>query len=1421
MLASDAFFWNIKRLHVIFACSSVALLGVMFWWLAADHAEEWHDHQRTFEEILVLRANKRIREIRTPAYLQEESRLQEIVQAEEETLAGQKSAHDAAKVELAKTALALEKLATALKSQTASVNGVRSRQGLARHAHRPQKVLDALQVKFDAESVKAANLSLEVEQAKKANAEVADKVKLFTKPLEDAQGQLKAWQEKLALQHKTLAKLKGDGWFARFKRNTMEWPILQGFNSHLAIQQDWLPDLPIQLGVAKTARIDRCRTCHLGIDHVEAGNVPSFPHGHASQNNVATWDKENKFPHPYATHPNPDLFLTASSPHPVSKFGCTICHDGNGSGTKFNFSEHGPGDPQQAADWKKKYGYHSNHYWEYPMKPKQFIESGCIQCHHSMEELGAHPKYGESAPKVFHGYRIIQKYGCYGCHEIHGNEGTKSIGPDLRLEPAYSEAAQQLLYDDVIRKSAGKTVSGSTVSTAEISRLAKEIIRHPEESSVARAALMALIKKDTLAKRKAEAAVLAKTVNVDDRVRGFRALESQYLSATSHGLVDLFKSPAHPGKYRKVGPSFRYIKEKTTQNFIRYWTEKPKRFRPSTRMPQFFDLTNQQDPHAAKLTPIEIAAVAHYLHEKSQPFEFLAPPKGFTPNVERGKKAFEERGCLACHQHKDSEGADNDFGPDLSRISEKLIRDPKDPNFSRWLYTWIREPQRYHTRSKMPDMKLKPVTKTVMLNGQAQQVVEDPAADITAYLLSTGKATFAVEKAANVSDAHLNELVELYLKKVLTTEQRGNRDATKGDSFFGSRQYPIRDLRKIKGDEIELALGTRDGRPDDAEWKNVRLNYIGRRTISRYGCYGCHDIPGFESARTIGASLQDWGRKDTSKLALEHITEYLSHHGEVGGGSTDARAESAYKQAEADSFPDAATKERETSMMYFYQNLQHHGRPGFLWQKLRAPRSYDYKKIKGKGYDERLRMPKFSFNEKQIEDVATFVLGLIAEPPPEKYQYRPKGASYDIIEGERLLKKYNCISCHMTELPKVTAWVPHGSGPFYVGDTKRSKERKPALGLTLLDLMRPARKVDTSKTRMGYLFDEGDKTPVKQSLMSFYGLPVFTPEEAIDVLSLEDEDPAKHTFHLWEHLDVEGRKVAPGPTMISVWQQDLVSKTSGRGGRFAEWLYRHLKSDSNRVDPQKANLARHKIPPVLWKEGQKVQTPWLYQFLRNPIKLRPMAVLRMPRFNMSEKEAQILANYFAAVDGVSYPYQRVPQRTSEYVEQKNHSLGFPKTGQKHSDYLSQSWKLLNNKNLCLACHSVAGTSAIQAGAPGAVLGPNLEHAADRLRPQWTQLWLADPRWITPYTQMPVNFELHQKKFLESFGGDGKTQWEAVRDALMNYHRLMEQHRKSQFDYPKVGAVDLRRSNRLLDLSRQETAMRWRRPPFLRYDNGRN
>ena len=114
---------------------------------------------------------------------------------------------------------------------------------------------------------------------------------------------------------------------------------------------------------------------------------------------------------------------------------------------------------------------------------------------------------------------------------------------------------------------------------------------------------------------------------------------------------------------------------------------------------------------------------------------------------------------------------------------------------------------------------------------------------------------------------------------------------------------------------------------------------------------------------------------------------------------------------------------------------------------------------------------------------------------------------------------------------------------------------------------------------------------------------------------------------------------------------------------------------------------------------------------------------------------------------------------------------------KKTQYLAESWKVLNAP-LCVKCHSVGGREFKALDPTKDIRGPNLEYVSDRLRPDWLMLWLYKPAWITPYTSMPQPLPKDAKNFEDLFGGDAGVQTIALRDALMNYHRLMEQEGKA-------------------------------------------
>src|SRR6185436_4245186 len=116
----------------------------------------------------------------------------------------------------------------------------------------------------------------------------------------------------------------------------------------------------------------------------------------------------------------------------------------------------------------------------------------------------------------------------------------------------------------------------------------------------------------------------------------------------------------------------------------------------------------------------------------------------------------------------------------------------------------------------------------------------------------------------------------------------------------------------------------------------------GRRTISKYGCAGCHDIPGFEDSKPIGTGLADWGRKAADKLAFEQIAQYVLHghgapgaHGAAHGaaGGHDAHGDGAKAEAaKAEAAPAAHSLNLESldpTTGYFVQSLLGHQREGF------------------------------------------------------------------------------------------------------------------------------------------------------------------------------------------------------------------------------------------------------------------------------------------------------------------------------------------------------------------------------------------------------------------------------------------------------------------------------------------------------------
>ncbi len=108
---------------------------------------------------------------------------------------------------------------------------------------------------------------------------------------------------------------------------------------------------------------------------------------------------------------------------------------------------------------------------------------------------------------------------------------------------------------------------------------------------------------------------------------------------------------------RLVGPDLRHVNAKLSREFINSWIWSPRSFRPSTTMPHFFMLENNSSDEEIRRTRQEVRAITEYLVASATPL----PPKHSLPpgvqgNVEDGRTIFNTIGCLGCHSNLNETG---------------------------------------------------------------------------------------------------------------------------------------------------------------------------------------------------------------------------------------------------------------------------------------------------------------------------------------------------------------------------------------------------------------------------------------------------------------------------------------------------------------------------------------------------------------------------------------------------------------------------------------------------------------------------------------------------------------------------------------------------------------------------------------------
>lgn len=978
------------------------------------------------------------------------------------------------------------------------------------------------------------------------------------------------------------------------------------------------------------------------------GTAGSNATGENSPKSEVTVTIRRGLEHPLAAHPRLDLFVGSSSPHPMSEFGCTVCHGGQGSATSFAWASHTPNDESDRSRWRDQHGWFGNQFWPEPMLPTRFAESACLKCHHHVTDLATSPRFPQApAAKLLQGYELVLQHGCYACHEITGVMDGRSVGPDLRVEP-----------------------------------------HDPAEER------------------------------------------------------------EHPGTLRRPGPSLRHVASKLDPERIRRWIANPTEMQPESRMPHPFGnlehVPEQLHDQWTAREAIEIFAATHFLLGESQPMPWLTPPEENAEADEataderarRGRELFQTAGCLVCHKHRDHQDAEPfrressvADGPELSDWKEMT----QGPHRRRWLYTWIKEPARYDPRTLMPAMNPQ-MAVPADVEGPLRDAY-DPVADLVEYLLGSE----AQDKPAVSEDPPDLQTLDLLVLEHLKREFPETRAIEYRDGGI-----PMHLADAIKAAERDLLVTDQQRQqPDFRLDQDTKLRYLGRKTVTWHGCYGCHEIAGFENLPPNGIELNHWGRKDPGMLAFGQVADYVA----------------AQRERAPEPQPDD---------LFYLRHLRGENRIGFLHQKLQESRSFDVGTLADKPWNDRLRMPQFDFSADEREAVMTFVLGLVASPPRPRYVHQPDRQQLAVIEGRKILDQYNCRGCHMLRAPQWQIEFPPG--------TFDEQARQPTFPF-ITDRHPPELREDADQPdRRGLL----KAALIGQPQIGADGLPIVYDDFGDELFDDETYDVSALEFavQLWEPAVLDGHEYRVGEAPLYLLAPMIARRLPSDGGFLTNYLLPHVVRRERAMNPS-ANGAEAWgwLPPSLHGLGHRVRTPWLRDYLLDPDRLRPAAVVQMPRYALSALEADRLARYFAAIDGVDERLDVVQRRNTIYLEQADQAYRQRRQQAGRTEGLApgirleHALRILADRNYCVTCHIVGDYEPVTSDRAKAVDLASLHH---RLHPEWLRRWIGNPVSLIPYTSMPVNIPYHPDQEHQGgvdqdlYLGTSVEQLDAVVDLLLNF-----------------------------------------------------
>ncbi len=634
-----------RKLNLVFALTSIGLLLVLSLMVWVDYDREWKKYQIEFNQLDVNLTKEQIEQSLGKVDAKKREGLEQQLAQGQQEIAARGEEVRAARAEAERLQGKWYGIDQSHRFTKAKIDVARYEYEEAAHdgkgsAERKQAHLDGLEKQF-------AEYRLRLEAVLTERQAARDKLAALEKTKSDAEkAQAELFAEKTRLEER-LRKIQPG--FVSFARNL---PILDLANPSLKVAQVLPAYLRDDVVFTTTEKVDRCLTCHQGIDKKGFEAAPQ----------------------PYKTHPDLDLYV--KGPHAPEKVGCTSCHQGRGRATGFQNAAHTPSTTEQEKDWGRYVGkkrYEQWHPWDTPMMAKGTTESQCRKCHQDVVEV---PK----ARQLNTGIQLVERYGCHGCHKIKGWEDMRKVGPDLTK--VTSKTSEDFMFRWIKNPRAFRWTRMPQIWEVRIDETADQKARNDAEINSVVAYLV---------KRSGGSAYPAPPKG--DQTAGKKTLETvgclgcHVIGDDKRGIKGIPSA-----SFRYHGPHLDGTGSKVNAGWLYSWVRNPKAYWHDTRMPNLrlsekegADVTaylmslrndgfsNQTRPALDK--KMRDTIVGEYLKSQfsvKQSDEKLQAMSDEERTQFLGEKTIARHGCFGCHTITGFEKA-TPIGTELTEEGSKLV----------------------------------------------------------------------------------------------------------------------------------------------------------------------------------------------------------------------------------------------------------------------------------------------------------------------------------------------------------------------------------------------------------------------------------------------------------------------------------------------------------------------------------------------------------------------------------------------------------------------------------------------------------------------------------------------------------------------------------------------------------------------------